>query len=177
MKRSARYASIAAAVSAATVAGGLAASASTGWTKTVSPTTPPFAAQAKTMQFSVTGGTLSAELYPASVATGALHLSISNPMPFAIAITSIQPNGTPTGSATGGSDSSCLNSYASYAGQAAPAGGNLGVVPAASSTGPGIAEVNSTSPTVTLSQTLTPDSCQGATFAIPVTVTAQQVSQ
>lgn len=177
MKRSARYGSIVAAASAAIVAGGIAASASTGWTKTVTPATAPSAAQAKTMQFSVTGGTLSAELYPASVATGLLHLSISNPMPFSIAITSIQPNGTPTGSATGGSDATCLNSYATYAGQTAAPGANLGVVPAATSTGPGTAEINSASPTVTLNQTSTPDSCQGATFAIPVTVTAQQVSQ
>lgn len=176
MKRSTRYASVGAAVSAAVVAGGIAASASTGWTKTVTPGTAPSAAQARTMQFSVTGGTLNAELYPSSVATGLLRLSISNPNPFSIAITSIQPNGTPTGSAIGGSDATCLNSYASYVGQTAAAGGNLGVVPAATSTGPGIAEINSASPTVTLNQTTTPDSCQGATFAIPVTVTAQQAS-
>ncbi|EOD65665.1 hypothetical protein [Amycolatopsis vancoresmycina] len=96
-------------------------------------------------------------LYPGGPA-GDAKILVNNPNPYPVKVTSVAANGTPTGS---GGTGTCTTTGVSFATQT-PTTGNT--VPANGSTTLTLANAVSMS-------TAADDGCQGALFAIPVTVT------
>ncbi|CAN5569191.1 hypothetical protein BH20ACT23_BH20ACT23_11560 [soil metagenome] len=113
------------------------------------------AAQATTAaSLVVTPGTTTADLYPGS--TGAVNLSINNPNPFGVTVTSIAANGAITTGAPGCTTTGVTFTAPTVTGQVIAAGATLAV------TLPNAAAMSNASVT----------GCQGATFSVPVSVTA-----
>ena len=99
--------------------------------------------------------TTTAALYPGI--TGAnLYLTVNNPNPFAVAITSVNANGA---AVADGSHATCVTTGVSYA------------TTAVTHTVPANGSVSFTVPSVAMSNA-SDTGCQGATFTIPVTFTA-----
>jgi hypothetical protein len=99
--------------------------------------------------------TTTAALYP-GISAANLYLTVNNPNPFAVAITSVNANGA---AVPDGSHATCVTTGVSYATtavtQTVPANGSL------SFTVPGVSMSNASD-----------TGCQGATFTFPVTFTA-----
>ena len=99
--------------------------------------------------------TTTAALYP-GITGASLYLTVNNPNPFAVAITSVNANGAAT---AGAGHPGCVTTGVSYATtavtQTVPASGSL------SFTVPSVSMTNASD-----------TGCQGATFTIPVTFTA-----
>jgi len=113
------------------------------------------AAQATTAaNLVVTPGTTTADLYPGS--TGAVKVNVNNPNPFGVTITSIAGNGAVTTGAAG-----CTTTGVTFT---APV--TTGQVIAAGAT------VNLTLPNAAAMSNASLNACQGATFNVPVTVSA-----
>ncbi|MET8848965.1 hypothetical protein [Amycolatopsis sp. NPDC004625] len=140
----------------ATLGGGIAVAA---WTSSGSGTAGAKAgtAAAPTATALLASAFTSGLLYPGGPA-GDAKIVVNNPNPYPVKVTSIVANGTPTGS---GGTGTCTTTGVAWVAQS-PATGNS--VPANGNT------------TLTLSGAVTlsaasDDGCQGALFAIPVTVT------
>jgi P pilus assembly chaperone PapD len=100
--------------------------------------------------------TTSAQLYPGI--TGAnLYLTVNNPNPFAVTVTSVNANGAAVPDA--GHAAGCVTTGVTFATQATSQ--TIGGGASLSFTVPGVAMTNASD-----------NGCQGATFTIPVTFTA-----
>jgi hypothetical protein len=100
--------------------------------------------------------TTTAQLYP-GIAGANLYLTVNNPNPFPVTITSVNANGAAVPDA--GHAAGCVTTGVSYATQATSQ-----TVPASSSLSFTVSGVSMTNASDT--------GCQGATFTIPVTFTA-----
>lgn len=140
----------------ATLGGGIAVAA---WTSSGSGTAGAKAgtASAPTTTAVPASAFASGLLYPGGPA-GDAKIQVNNPNPYPVKITAITANGTPTGS---GGSGTCTTTGVSWTAQS-PTSGNS--VPANGSA------TLSLSGAVSMSAT-SDDGCQGALFAIPVTVT------
>ncbi len=113
------------------------------------------AAQATTAaNLVVTPGTTTADLYPG--ATGAVKVNVNNPNPFGVTITSIAANGAVTTSAAGCTTTGVTFTAPTTTGQVIAAGATVNLTLA------GAAAMSNASL----------NACQGATFDVPVTVSA-----
>ena len=113
------------------------------------------AAQATTAaNLIVTPGTTTADLYPGT--TGAVRVNVNNPNPFGVTITSIAANGAVTTTAPGCTTTGVTFTAPTTTGQVIAAGAT------ATLTLPNAASMSNASD----------NACQGATFSVPVTVSA-----
>jgi hypothetical protein len=113
------------------------------------------AAQATTAaSLVVTPGTTTGDLYPGS--TGAVKVNVNNPNPFDVTITSIAGNGAVTTGAAGCTTTGVTFTAPATTGQVIAAGATL----------------NLTLPNAAAMSNASDNACQGATFNVPVTVSA-----
>jgi hypothetical protein len=111
-------------------------------------------AQAKTaVNLTTSAATLSATLYPGG--TGDAYVNITNPNPYPVKVTTVAANGAITASGT------CTASSVTFT---APGAGTLAWVIAAGAT------TQFTMSNSVAMASSAPDTCQGATFTIPVTL-------
>jgi hypothetical protein len=113
------------------------------------------AAQATSAQnLVVAPGTTTADLYPG--ATGAVKVNVTNPNPFGVTITSIAGNGAVTTGQAGCTTTGVTFTAPTTTGQVIAAGATL----------------NLTLPNAASMSNASLNACQGATFDVPVTVSA-----
>lgn len=154
MFRWTRGRALVAAVSVTAIAGagvGIAA-----WSTSGSGTASAKAATASAITLGDASAATTADLYPG--ATGALKIKVTNPNVFPVQITAVTGNGTITSSAGATCDAGHGVSFANQSG--------LSLSVAAGAT-----ETFSLAGAVSMSTSVV-NACQGATFSIPVTVTA-----
>ena len=140
----------------ATLGGGIAVAA---WTSSGSGTA---GAKAGTAAAPTTGTLLASAftsglLYPGGPA-GDAKILVNNPNPYPVKVTGITGNGTPTGS---GGTGTCTTTGVSWTAQAPTSGNSVPANGSATLTLTGAVSMS----------TASDDGCQGALFAIPVTVT------
>jgi hypothetical protein len=113
------------------------------------------AAQATSAQSLVVApGTTTADLYPGS--NGAVKVNVTNPNPFAVTVSSIAGNGPVTSGAPGCTTTGVTFNAPAVTGQVIAAGATANLTLA------GAASMSNASD----------NACQGATFSVPVTVSA-----
>jgi hypothetical protein len=122
-------------------------------------------AASRTMTFTVTADAGTADLYPSSSATGSVKFTVTNPNPFVIEVTGVTGNGsvTPDDATACPAANVTIETVSGLSGanyQATGSGGTKAVTVA------GVLKMATTAP----------DGCQGRTFTVPLTVSAQIIT-
>lgn len=119
----------------------------------------------RSMTFTVTADAGTADLYPSSSATGSVKFTVTNPNPFVIEVTGVTGNGsvTPDDAVACPANNVTIETVTGLSGanyQATGSGGQKAI------TVTGVLKMATTAP----------DGCQGRTFTVPLTVSAQIIT-